>query len=482
MTQTVTPATGAPLSDPLRWKSLALLCTAFFMVILDVAILGVALPSIQADLGFAGGDLQWVATAYSLTFGGLLLLGGRAGDLLGRRRVFVVGTVLFTAASAMCAVAWAPGVLIGARAVQGVGAAVLTPAALSVIIATFEEGPERNKALGIWGAVGAVGATFGLILGGVLTDVATWEWVFVINLPVGAAVLALTPRLVRESRIESGGRLDLAGAGSLTAGLALLVYGIVEAPDAGWDSTRTVSVLLASALLLATFGAVERRSPTPLVPLRVLRSRTLLGANAAAGLSFAGAYGLFFVSTLYAQQVLGYSPLEAGLAFLAMSFGGFVGSMGGQGLVTRTGSRPIGTVGMLAGVGGFALLTRVPVDGDYLTDLLPAFLLEGVAVGMSTIACSIAALSTLGEREAGLASGLLNTSQQIGGALGVAVLSTAAVSQGGPGVGVDPAQVAVALTAGFQDAYAVGVVLAVVGLLAALVLPGRTRSAGEALG
>jgi EmrB/QacA subfamily drug resistance transporter len=356
--------------DPRRWWALALLCGAFFMVILDAAIVTVALPSIEDDLGFSAQGLQWVVSAYALTFAGLLLLGGRAADLLGRRRMFMVGVVLFTLASLLCGLAWSDTALIGARGFQGIGAAIMTPSALSIITTTFEEGAERNKALGIWGALGGIGATTAWLIGGPIVDGLGWEWIFFINIPVGLAALALSPVLLRESRAVAGRRsYDPAGALSITGGLALLVYAIVEAPNTGWGDARTIALLAASAALLGAFLLIESRHPAPLVPLRVFRSRTTVGANAVMLVFGTLPYGLGFVLTLYAQQILGYSAVKFGLTSLVFPTMAALGSILGQSIVLRVGFRPVAAVGMALMGGGALLLTQVSVGGSYFGDV-----------------------------------------------------------------------------------------------------------------
>jgi EmrB/QacA subfamily drug resistance transporter len=453
--------------DPRRWRALALLCTAFFMVILDSAIVVVAIPSIEQDLGFSPTGLQWVLSAYALSFGGLLLLGGRAADLLGRRRVFVAGTLLFSAASLWCGLAWSDGALIAARAVQGIGAAAMTPSALSILMTTFAEGPERNKALGAWGSVGGIGASAGWLIGGPLVDGPGWEWVFFINLPVGAAVLALAPRLLRESRRADQRRsFDLGGALTVTGACLALVYAIVDAPEAGWGSAQTIILAAVAAALLTAFAAIEARVRAPLVPLRILRSRTLVGANATMLLTACSAFGMPFILTLYAQQVLGYSAVEFGLSSLVFPLMAAAGSAAGQAVVTRRGFAGVTAAGMTLLALGTAYLTQAPADGSYAADLLPALVLFGAGLGLAFVASSIAALAGVTEDEAGLASGLNNTAFQLGGALGVAVATTVAVS-GIHGTGAQ------ALTEGYQDAFLACVAFPVVGLVLTLLLRAR---------
>ncbi len=360
----------AEAPDPRRWFALALLCGAFFMVILDAAIVTVALPSIQSDLGFSPESLQWVVSAYALTFAGLLLLGGRAADLLGRRRVFMVGVVVFTGASLLCGLSWSPGALIGARALQGVGAAIMTPTALSIIMTTFADGPERNKALGIWGSLGGVGATAAWLIGGPLVDGPGWQWIFFINVPIGVIAFALCPVLLRESRAETASRsYDPAGALTITGALGLLVYAVVEAPTKGWGSAQTIAMLAGSALLLVAFVVIESRQANPLVPLRFLRSQTLVGANSVMLFFGAVVYGMPFILTLYTQQVLGYSALRFGLTSIVFPIGAAIGSISGQAIVLRVGFRPVATLGMALMAVGALLLTQVSVNGTYFGDI-----------------------------------------------------------------------------------------------------------------
>jgi EmrB/QacA subfamily drug resistance transporter len=464
--------------DPRRWWALALLCGAFFMVILDANIVVVALPSIEHALSFSEQGLQWVISAYAVTFAGLLLLGGRAADLLGRRRLFMVGLLLFTSASLVCGLAWSPGALIGARAVQGIGAAIMTPTALSIVSTTFEEGPERNKALAIWGMNGAFGATGGYLIGGPLVDGPGWEWIFFINVPIGLAALALSPVLLPESRATIARRsYDPAGALTITGALVLLVYGLVEAPDAGWGSLQTILLFIGAAALLAIFAAIESRHPAPLVPLRILRSRTLVGANAVMLLFATVGFGMPFILTLYAQQVLGYSALEFGVSFVVVPVGAAAGMMVSQAAVLKFGFRPVAATGMALLGAGSLLLTQVSVGGSYFGDLFLGFLVFGAGIGPAFVTASIAALADVPEREAGLASGLSNTAFQLGGALGVAIVSTVAVSRSedflAANSGANPLAV---LTEGFQSALVACVVLAGIGVALALLLLGRPRN------
>jgi EmrB/QacA subfamily drug resistance transporter len=466
---------SAVTPNPRRWWALALLCGAFFMVILDANIVIVALPSIEHALSFSEQGLQWVISAYAVTFAGLLLLGGRAADLLGRRRLFMVGLALFTLASLVCGLAWSPGALIGARAVQGVGAAIMTPTALSIISTTFE-GAERNRALAIWGMNGAFGATAGYLIGGPLVDGPGWEWIFFINIPVGLAALALCPLLVRESRATTARRgYDPGGALSITGALVLLVYALVEAPDAGWGSAQTILLFAGAAALIAIFAAIESRHSAPLLPLRLLRSRTLVGANSVMLLFATVGFGMPFVVTLYAQQVLGYSPLEFGVSFVVTPIGAAAGMIVAQAAIAKVGFRPVAATGMALMAAGTLLLTQVSAGGSYWSDLFPGLLICGLAVGPAFATATIAGLAGVAEHESGVASGISNTAFQLGGALGVAIVSTVAASRSENG-GADPL---VALTEGFQSALVACVVLAAIGVALALLFLGPPPKARQ---
>jgi EmrB/QacA subfamily drug resistance transporter len=464
--------TEAGALDPHRWEALALVCAAFFMTVLDVSIVNVALPSIGTHLHFTRDNLQWVITAYAITFGGFLLLGGRAADFLGRRRVFMVGVVLFTAASLACGLASSEAGLIASRAVQGLGAAIVSPAALSIVTTLFPEGSERNKALGIWGAIGGSGAAVGVLAGGVLTKYLGWEWIFFVNVPVGAIVLALTVPLVKESRIEGTHRYDPAGAVTVTAGLALLVYAISSAPNEGWGTGRTIGLLLGAVALLLAFVVIELRVTAPLVPFSIFRVRTVTAANVVGMLLGGVIFSNFFLLTLYVQQVLHYSALKAGVTFVATA-GTAVATAGPtQMLVTRIGPKWVMAAGLALMTGGLVWYTQLPVNGSFASDLLPGYLLVGVGLPMSFIPVSIAALAGVSAQEAGLGSGLINTSQQIGGAVGVAIASTVFTTRlttllhkGDP----QP----VALTGGFHLAFWVIAALAVAGVLATVLLVRR---------
>jgi EmrB/QacA subfamily drug resistance transporter len=397
-----------------------------FMTVLDVSIVNVALPSIKTSLHVSESSLQWVLIAYTITFGGLLLLGGRAADLLGRRRMFMIGMALFAVASLACGLASSIGVLIAARAVQGVGAAIVSPATLSIITTTFEEGSERNKAIGIWGAMGGSGAAAGVLFGGLLTKYAGWEWVFFVNVPVAAVVLLLTRAVVRESRVTGLRGFDAGGATAITGSLALLVYAISKAPDVGWGSGRTIGFLIAAAVFFVSFLAIEARHPAPMVPFRIFRTTTVTGANVAGFLLGAVVFSNFFLLTLYVQQVLHYSALKTGVTFLATA--GTVIPVAGlsQALVTKLGPRPVMAVGLALITGGMIWYSQISPHTHFASGLLPGYLMVGVGMAFAFIPMSIAALAGVQPHEAGLASGLINTSQQVGGALGVAIASTVA--------------------------------------------------------
>jgi EmrB/QacA subfamily drug resistance transporter len=456
--------------DPRRWKALALVVAAFFMVILDSAIVVVALPSIDADLAFTAGDLQWVLSAYLLSFGGLLLLGGRAADLLGRRRTFIVGTGLFALASLGAGLAGTAAVLLAARVAQGVAAAIMTPTALSIVMTTFPEGPERNKALGIWGSTGAIGGTAAWLVGGPITSGLGWEWIFFINVPVAALVAALSPVLLRESRGAAGQRrFDVPGAVTITAALVALVYAVVEAPEAGWSSGQTLGLFALAAVLTVVFVGIESRSVAPLAPLGVFRSRSLVGGNLVLFLLGTTAFGVPFILTQYAQEVLGWSAIQFGLASLVIPLTAVIGTSTAQAVATKGGTRRVAVVAMgLTGLGSL-VLTQVSVGGSYLSDLVLAMPFLGAGVGAAFVAGSIASLTGVAESEAGLASGLNNASFQIGSAVGVAILSSVAVS------GAHGADPLTALTNGYQSAFAVAIAVAALGVVAAGLLLGGRR-------
>ena len=461
-----------------KWLALALLSAVQFMVVLDIAIVNVALPSIKLDLGFSQENLQWVISAYALFFGGFLLLGGRLADILGRRRIFIVGLVLFTVSSLAAGLAWSEGSLIAARAFQGLGAAIISPAALSILTTTFAEGKERNIALGVWGAVGGFGAAAGVLLGGVLTDALSWEWIFYVNIPIGLAGLALTPLLLGESRDARVKSFDVMGAVLVTGGLMALVYGITEANDFGWGSATTWAIFAGALALLGAFVAWERRHPEPLMRFGILRIRTVLGANVAGFILGTALFAMFLMLTLYMQQVLGYSAMKTGVAYLATAGTAIIWSGVAAQLVNKVGVKPVLIAGMSFLTIGLVYLTQISVDGSYLTDLLPGFLLIAVGMGFAFVPISIAALAGVQPAEAGLASGLINTSQQIGGALGIAALSAIATSlttdsvEGG-------AQLQVALVDGFSGALWAAAAVGVVGIIAAATLIRREELATD---
>jgi len=461
-------ATSAP--DPRRWKALAVLGVAYLMVVLDISIVNVALPSIQKDLDFSIENLQWVVSAYSLTFGGFLLLGGRAGDILGRRRVFMAGLGLFALFSLLCGLSTSSGMLITFRALQGAAGAVLSPSVYSITTVTFAEGADRNKALGVLGGIAGSGAAIGVILGGVLTEYLSWSWIFFVNVPIGILTLFFVPRFVRESRAEGLPRqFDAAGAIAVTGSLMLFVYALTETTNIGWGAPRTIGVLIASGVLMAAFFVIETRSRSPLVPLAIFKRRTLTGANTVGFILGTTIFGMFFLLSLYMQQVLGFSAIQTGLGYLAVALTAVVASGIAQALVTRIGVKPALAAGMGLLAAGLLTLTQVSANGSYVSDLLPGFLLIGVGLGFSFVPVSIAALSGATGKEAGLASGLINTSQQIGGALGLAILTTVATTHTKNLLhdGVSPAK---ALTDGFSIAFWVAMGIALLGVLTTIVM------------
>jgi EmrB/QacA subfamily drug resistance transporter len=453
-----------------RWTALILLCAAQFVVVLDASIVNVALPSIGKGLHFSEANLPWVVNAYVIAFGGFLLLGGRAADLLGRRRVFMAGLLVVAVASLAAGFAANQGQLIAARAAQGLGAAIISPSALSIVTTLFRDGVERNKALGAWGAVAGSAGAAGVLLGGILTEGLGWEWVLWVNVPVSLIALALTPGLIPESRSESATRhYDAAGAVSVTAGLSLLAYALLDANNAGWGSTKIVGLLALSAALIGAFVAIELRSRAPLVPFRIFRLRTLTGANVVGILLGASLFSMFFFISLYMQQVLGYSPIHAGLSYLPLAVTIIVAAgLGGQ-LVTRFGFKTILAAGMAFVALGLVWFSRVSVGGGFIGDILGPSLLAAVGLGFGFVTSTIAAVSGVEEREQGLASGLINTSQQIGGALGLAVLSTIATSRTDH-VLASGASMPGALTDGFQSAFLGGAAIAALGFVATLIL------------
>jgi EmrB/QacA subfamily drug resistance transporter len=462
---------SSPTKSDRRWSALALIVTAQFMVILDVAIVNVALPSIKSDLNFSQTNLQWVVSAYAIMFGGALLLGGRLADLLGRRRLFMAGLALFAASSLLCGLAWSESSLIAFRAVQGLGGALLAPAALSLLMTRFAEGRDRNLALGIYGAASGSGAAVGVLLGGVLTSYLSWSWIFFINVPVGVAAIALAPLLLQESRADVAQRhFDFPGAASITAGLMLLVYAMTRATSDGWGSGSTLALLAGAAALVLAFVAIELRSPSPLLPLRIFRSRTLSAANAAMAIVGAVAFSEFFVLTLYLQDVLHYSAVMSGAAFAGFALSVVVLSNVAQVIVGRFGVRPTLTAGLLLSAISVAWLTRLPVDGHYFWNLFPAFVLGGAGMGLSFVPVTIASLTGVERSDAGVASGLINTSRQIGGAIGIAAVSAVAASSTSNYVHAHSvaATSGVALNHGFQTALYALTGLLIIGALIAV--------------
>jgi EmrB/QacA subfamily drug resistance transporter len=433
------------------WIVLVLVCLAQFMVVLDATIVNVALPSIQNDLGLSEANLQWIVNAYTLVFGGFLLLGGRAGDLLGRKRLFLIGLVIFTAASLLNGLAGSSGMLIGFRAVQGLGAALISPAALSIISTTFEEGKERARALGVWAAIAIGGSAFGLVLGGWLTQSFSWRWIFFVNVPVGIAAFLLSLRLVPESRDEELQRsFDIAGAVTATAGVMAFVYAMVSAASSGWGSTKVISFFALSVVLLAAFVVIERRSAGPLVRLSIFRVRSLATANISMFFAASGIFAMFFFNTLYIQRVLGYHPLKAGLAFLPFTGGIMISAGLAANLAPRVGVRLVAAIGLIVSIIGMLLLVRLPVDGSYVSDVLPSIILTSLGMGAVFMPLTLIATTGLDDDDQGLASGLFNTSQQVGGSVGLAVLSTVATSRTNSFVGTETA----ALVHGFHYAFA----------------------------
>ena len=454
-----------------RWLALILLCSSQFVVVLDASIVNVALPSIGRALDFSQENLPWVVNAYVLTFGGFLLLGGRTADLLGRRRVFMAGLLVVGIASLLAGFAATEGQLIAARAAQGLGAAIISPAALSIVTTTFSDGAERNKALGVWGAVAGSGGAAGVLLGGILTEGLGWEWVLWVNVPVSLIAFALTPRLIAESREEERARaFDVAGAVTVTAGLSTLVYALVDANSAGWGSFQTIGLICLSLLLLAAFVAIELRSSKPLVPFSIFRIRTLTGANVVGLLVGASLFAMFFFITLYMQQVLGYSPIHAGLSYLPLALVIMASAGIASQLVTKVGYKPVLATGMLFIVAGLLWFSRVSVGGGFTTDILGPSLFAAAGLGFAFVTTTIAAVSGVQEQEAGLASGLINTSQQIGGALGLAVLSAIAIARTDHVMSEGGVSQLTGLTEGFQAAFLGGALIALLGFFLTLVL------------
>ncbi|HXB16973.1 MAG TPA: MFS transporter [Solirubrobacteraceae bacterium] len=454
-------------------KNIALLLLAVtqFVVVIDASIVNIALPSIGTALHFSENDLSWVVNAYTLTFGGFLLLGGRLADLMGRRRMFMIGLVVFSLASLLGGVAQSEAWLIGARAVQGLGAAIVSPAALSIITTTFAEGAERNRALGVWGAVAGAGGAAGVLLGGILTSGLSWRWVLFVNVPIGLAAAFAAPRVLVESRAEVETRdFDIPGAVTVTAGLSLLVYALVEAVNAGWGSAATLGKIAGALVLLAAFVAIERTRRAPLMPFSIFRLRTLRGADVVALLIGMSLFSMFFFVSLYMQQVLGFSALKAGLSYLPLAVGIILSAGAASVLVTRFGFKPVLLTGLLFVAGGLLWFSQVRVHGSFAADVLGPSLLAAIGLGLSFVPVTIAAVTGTRPREAGLASGLVNTAQQVGGALGLAILATVANSRTKDLLAAGGHSHAEALTKGFERAFLVGAGFALVGALLTVVL------------
>jgi EmrB/QacA subfamily drug resistance transporter len=481
----IAAAVNRPRStDTNRWLVLVIACLAQFMVVLDATVVNVALPSIQRGLHFSNSSLPWVVNGYTLIFGGFLLLGGRASDLIGRKRLFAAGIVLFSAASLLNGLAQSPAMLVVGRGLQGLGGALLSPAALSIITTTFTETGERTKALGVWSAIAAGGGAVGLLLGGVLTDLASWPWIFIVNVPVGAATLALTLRYVPESKADlEHHTFDLAGAISVTAGLVVLVFAIVKAQAFGWGSARTIGLIAAALVLLAAFTFIEHRSPAPLMRLSIFHTRTLAVADAVLLLVASGLFGMFFFASLYVQEVLGYSPLRAGLAFLPVTAGIAIGAGLAQQVIRRIGVRNVAVGGITLATIGMVVLTQLPVHGSYAGDLLPGLLPMSIGMGLVFVPITLLGTGGVSGEDAGLASGLFNTAQQVGGSLGLAILSTVAATQTssllhGASAHAHTAAAVAARVSGYHVAFAAAAIMLGVGalILAALI---RTRHVRE---
>ena len=466
------PQTTSPYTPRAKNFALLLLAMTQFVIVIDASIVNVALPSIGNHLHFSRTDLSWVVNAYTLTFGGFLLLGGRLADLLGRRKMFIAGLALFSLASFAGGVAQSEGWLIAARAVQGLGAAIVSPAALSIITTTFAEGAERNRALGIWGAVAGAGGAAGVLLGGILTSGLSWRWVLFVNVPIGIAAAALAPRTLVESRAENGARtFDLPGAVTVTAGLTLLVYAIVDAVNVGWGSSTTLFRLAGAAVLLIAFLIIESRQRHPLMPFSIFRLRTLRGADIVGLLIGMSLFSMFFFISLYLQDVLHYSPIKTGIAYLPLAVGIILSAGAASQLVTRIGFKPVLIAGLLFITGGLLWFSQVPaLGGSYAADVLGPSLLAAVGLGFAFVSVTIAAVTGTEPHEAGLASGLINTAQQVGGALGLAILATIANSRTQSLFHAGVHDATVALTKGFDRAFLVGAGFAIVGAILAAVL------------
>jgi EmrB/QacA subfamily drug resistance transporter len=462
------------------WLVLCLVCIAQFMVVLDATIVNVALPSIQSDLKMAEADLQWVVNSYTLIFGGFLLLGGRAGDLIGRKRVFLAGVVVFTVASFLNGVADSSSFLILARGLQGLGAALVAPAALSILTTTFAEGEDRTKALGVWAAIATGGAAVGLLLGGILVDLFSWPWIFFVNVPVGIAAFVASVKYVPESRADAEHRIfDVPGAVTVTAGLIALVYGIVNVQKAGWTSGSTLLWGGLALVLLTAFVLIEQRQRAPLVRLGIFRVRTLRAANVTMLLVASGLFSMFFFNTLYVQRVLGFSPLQAGLAFLPVTVGIGIGAALSQPGVRKLGIRTTSIVGMTIATVGMLMLLTSDANGTYLADVLPGLIPISIGMGLTFVPVTLLATSGVEHEDAGLASGLFNTSQQVGGALGLAILSTLAVDRTTAALGGLPGQPTAvqqgeSLVTGFHAAFFGGALFFAAGIVVMITLLKRS--------
>ena len=469
----VSRAASSARTSP-AWLILLIVCLGQFMVVLDATIVNVALPTIQAELDFTASSLQWVLNSYTLMFGGFLLLGGRAADLFGRRNLFVAGIALFTVASLLDGLSTSPAMLIGARALQGLGAALVSPAALSIVTNTFAEGKERTRALGIWAAIAVGGGALGLLLGGLLTQYVSWQWIFFVNIPVGAIAVVLAMRFLPESRVAGRSGFDLAGAATITGGLMLLVYGIVKAAEVGWTSAETLGFMAGAAALIAAFIVIESRAKHPLVRLDIFRTRSLTAANASMLVVAGGMFAVFFLSTLYLQNILGLSPVQTGLGFLPLTGGVIAASGLSQRLIPKFGVRAVTLAGTVIAAAGLVLLSLAPADGSYLPDVLPGLIVMGIGLGFVFVPMTLIATTNVAESDAGLASGLFNTSQQVGGALGVAILSSIAASRSVSSLsGIDApnaAQQANAAVDGFQAAFLTGAGLMLLGAIFVLLL------------
>ena len=418
---------GSTSTSP--WLVLVIVCVAQAMVTLDATIVNVALPSIQRGLGFTTSELQWVITVYTLIFGGFMLLGGRAGDVMGRKRVFTAGIVMFSGASLLNGFAQSPPMLIAGRGLQGLGAALIAPAVLSIITTSFNDSDDRAKALAIWSGISAGGGAVGLLLGGILTEAASWRWIFFVNVPFGIVLVFASVRLIPESRSQSARTFDLPGAATVTAGLLVVVFAIVQSGTYGWASARTIVLLGAGIVLLVGFLAIETRSPAPLMPLSIFRLRNLVPCDLTTLLTAGAVFAAFFFVSLYLQQVLDYGPLSAGAAFLPFSVGTAVGAAVGQKLVSRFGVRLVPMIGLVLATAGMIFLTRIPLQGHYVSDVLPGLLPLGFGLGLTFVPITLAGTSEASGEDAGLVSGLLNTSQEVGGSIGLAILVTLAASR-----------------------------------------------------